>query len=114
MMMQKKFKVPPEFAHVWWVWVLSLLLIACVGDPSDPVSGTDGDSDSDADSDTDSDSDGDSDSDSDVSSDTSTDNVDIVLQNGLDGYEGCEDTYLWMDEKKTLGENGVLSVQGYH
>ena len=126
MMMLKTHKVPSVRPLVWLAAALSLFLVSCVGERLYPLSSTDEsidaesdtDTDSDADSDTDgdadSDTDGDSDSDSDVDSDTSTDHYEVVLQNGLDGYEGCEDTYLWMEEQTTLGANVELSVQGYH
>jgi hypothetical protein len=78
----------------------------------DSDSDADGDSDSDSDADSDGDTDGDSDGDTDSDSDTDTDAV--VFQNGLDGYDGCEDTYLWMEKDEPQGANPELSVQGYH
>jgi len=43
----------------------------------------------------------------------------MVLQNGLDGYGGCEDTYVSDDDgqggqNKNFGGGTMLSLQGYH
>lgn len=42
--------------------------------------------------------------------------VETVLQNGLNGYEGCEDTYLsdQNGQNKNYGDAKILSLQGYH
>lgn len=40
----------------------------------------------------------------------------IILQNGVNGYSGCEDTYLSdkSGQNENYGGSSMLSLQGYH
>jgi hypothetical protein len=38
----------------------------------------------------------------------------ITLQNGINNYNGCSDTYLIMTSEKNVGSNNLLVVEGYH
>lgn len=42
--------------------------------------------------------------------------TEILLQNGVDGYSGCEDTYLSdkSGQDENYGGSSMLSLQGYH
>lgn len=40
----------------------------------------------------------------------------VVLQNGLNGYSGCDDTYVsdQSGQNENYGEESMMSLQGYH